>query len=185
MEENKKDLARYWISKLSGVEPEEINEIDGMVSFTLKTSNTALNVFEDPNQEDAEYCLIKTEIVEDEEAVYAETLLFKAQAMAERPGYAIEGLYERPVSSKEIATFTGTIILFENQKDRDSVYKTIHELYSMRTVDEFLMHLKYDLLALANSIPKMGESSRSKDLKKEFYGLVSECMRNSSFKKQG
>jgi len=183
MMKDKLSYYRHWITKISGVEPDEIKEENGLISFSLKTKNSALNVFENHSEDDVGYCLIRTEIVEDEQANYAETLIFRASTSSDFPGYAIEGLYERPVSSKEIATFEGTVIFFEDEKDNDPSFKIINEAHNMRTVSEFLVNLKYDVLALANSIPQMGNSDRSKNLKQEFYHLIAECMRKSSFQK--
>jgi len=124
------------IMRLTGCYPEEIAAQDDLLSFSIKTARSALDVFGDQKFEEPLYCYINAEILGDEEGWYCETLLHQQLPTSDSEGWIAHGEYSRRIEPEaEIqGEYTGFIVFTANAEDHALHYQRMHARWASQSI---------------------------------------------------
>lgn len=181
MKQSNIDRIVSYIETLTGNKPVELSKENNLVSFEMKTSQTALSVF--PYDDDGEpyYTIVSTEIDGDERGIYSEVLLFYHAPDKDGPGHLIEGIYTRPIEYKNEpdAEFTGTILLVDDPDAWSTAFKQAEERYHRRASRETLHFIRNEMINLGRMLPLMGEGEDAQKIREDFREMIGQSLRKA------
>lgn len=166
------------IENVTGSYPETINEENGIISFEINTYRGPMSIIGEDPEYDPYYNVVETDIGDDGEGVYAETLLFRENEKDGNPAIIIEGIFRRAMDSEQRANFEGTITIYDNDQSAEDDFENMLSRYHKRTAKHHLDFIRNDLLNLGRIIPLIKESER-REIQDNFMQMISETIRRS------
>ena len=168
------------IQRLSQCYPNAIEETekDRVFSFEIKTNQTALSVFP-YDDEEPQYCLVNTEIGDNEKGWYEETLFFQKAPTAEESGFLIEGLYGRNIEyyGEPDAEFFGTYRKVQIGEDWATLLKEAAQRHDERTAQKLLYFVRNELRCLGEITHRIGSTESGMELIKQYRETMQDSMR--------
>lgn len=153
------DAATAWIEKTLGGKPDTVAEhAGGGWSFEIpSTSRFAVGILEENDL--FNYCFIEV-TNDDEVGRYREVIMQALDPVGGAPGVIVEGLYDRPLTTSDVANanFTGRIAIVP-KKSWEAWKKIMATSYGERAFAEQLDLLQYVREGLRNALHHTGNAT--------------------------